>query len=163
MFRACGEQTWQTEVDCLNAVEDNKLAAPCGLYCGACIDYLVYGNCHGCGCECGTCAASEHHKTCDVYKCCVEQRGFKGCNECGELPCSRLVQFCCNPVWLHHSPVVESLRRRKAIGTRKWLKEQKKVWSNEWYLQKWLWFQKECENRLKQSLEESKSLFSGKK
>ena len=29
--------------------EDSKLAAPCGLYCGACIDHLVHKNCHGCG------------------------------------------------------------------------------------------------------------------
>jgi hypothetical protein len=68
-----------------------------------------------------------------------------------------LIQFCYNPVWLHHLPVIENLRRRKTIGTGRWLKEQKRTWSNEWYLERWLWFQRECENRLKGSLEESKS------
>jgi hypothetical protein len=49
---------------------------------------------------------------------------------------------------------MENLRRRKVIGTGRWLKEQEKAWSNEWYLKRWLWLQKECENRLKSSLKE---------
>ena len=142
----------------MNTIEE-KLAAPCGLYCGACIDYLVYKNCHGCGCECGKCEASSHHERCDIYKCCVEQRDHEACYRCKEFPCSILIRFCYNPVWLHHLSVIENLRRHKAIGTKKWLKEQKENWSNEWYLQRWLWFQKECENRLKRSLEESKNVF----
>jgi hypothetical protein len=66
-------------------------------------------------------------------------------------------------VWLHHLPVIENLRRQKANGAKKWLEEQKGVWSNEWYLQRWLWLQKDCEKRLKQSLEESKELVNYKK
>jgi hypothetical protein len=128
-------------------------AAPCGLYCGACIDYLIYKNCHVCGCECGKCAASEHHNQCDIYKCCVEKKELNACSECPDFPCSLLIQFCYNPIWLHHLPVIENLRRRKAVGTEKWLKEQKNVWKNEWHLQKWLWLQKECEERLKKSFE----------
>jgi hypothetical protein len=128
-----------------------KLAAPCGLYCGACIDYLIYKNCHGCGCNCGTCAASEHHKRCELYKCCVIQRGHETCTQCKEFPCSMLIQFSYNPVWLHHASVIENLRRQSAIGIEEWLKEQKEIWKNEWYLQRWLWLQKECENRLKKS------------
>lgn len=147
----------------LSKIDDNKLAAPCGLYCGACIDYLVYKNCHGCGCNCGTCAASEHHKRCGVYKCCVEQKGHETCRECKELACSKLIQFCYNPVWLYHLSVIENLRRQKAIGTEKWLKEQKETWSIERYLQRWLWLQKECKSRLERSLEESKSMLSEKK
>ena len=130
-------------------VGDSELAAPCGLYCGACIDYLVYEKCHGCGCNCGTCAASEHHKRCGLYKCCVGQKDHETCMECIEFPCSILIQFCYNPVWLHHLPVIENLRRQKVIGTEKWLKEQKETWSSEWYLKRWLWLQKECESRLK--------------
>ena len=145
------------------SVGEKKLVAPCGLYCGACIDYLVYKNCHGCGCECGKCAASRHHKQCDIYECCLEQKGLSACSECQELPCARLIRFCYNPVWLHHLPIIENLRRRKAIGTEKWLKEQKEIWRNEWYLRRWLWFQKECENRLKRSLEESEAIFFEKK
>jgi hypothetical protein len=69
-----------------------------------------------------------------------------------------LIRFCYNPVWLHHLPIIENLRRRKAIGTEKWLKEQEEIWSNEWYLQRWLWLQKECEKRLERSSQESKNI-----
>jgi hypothetical protein len=57
-------------------------------------------------------------------------------------------------------PVIENLRRRKTVGSEKWVQEQKDNWSNEWYLQRWLWLQKECEKRLEKSLEESKDIFS---
>jgi len=147
----------------LNSADDSRLGTPCGLYCGACIDFLIYKNCHGCGCNCEECSASAHHKSCDIYKCCVEQKHHETCNDCNEFPCSKVIQFCYNPVWLHHLPVIENLRRQKAIGIRKWLEEQKESWSNEWYLQRWIWLQKECESRLEKSLEESKSIFTNKK
>ncbi|MDH5782965.1 MAG: hypothetical protein OEZ35_04800 [Candidatus Bathyarchaeota archaeon] len=60
-------------------------------------------------------------------------------------------------------PVIENLRRRKTIGAEKWLKQQKEIWKNEWYLRRWLWLQKECENRLKKSHIESKAIFKEKK
>jgi hypothetical protein len=122
----------------------------------------VYENCHGCGCSCGTCAASEHHKRWGLYKGCVGQKDHETCMECEEFPCSKLIQFCYNPVWLHHLPVIENLRRQKAIGTEKWLKEQKETWSSEWCLKKWLWLQKECESRLENSQEESDSILPKK-
>jgi len=59
---------------------------------------------------------------------------------------------------MHHFPVLENLRRRKAIGTKKWLEEQKHFWENEWYRCAWLWFQKKCENQFKNFKEESKAL-----
>jgi len=146
----------------LSTVDETKLVAPCGLYCGSCIDYLVYKSCHSCGCDCGKCDASGHHVRCEIYRCCVKQKGHEACCECEEFPCSKLIRFCYNPVWLHHLPVIENLRRRKTIGTKKWLEEQRETWSNEWYLRRWLWFQKECEKRLESSLEETDKI-SGKK
>ena len=146
----------------MNTVDKTKLGAPCGLYCGSCIDYLVYKSCHCCSCDCGECDASSHHIRCEIYRCCVKQKCHEACYECEEFPCSKLIRFCYNPVWLHHLPVIENLRRRKTIGTKKWLEEQREIWSNEWYLRRWLWFQKECEKRLERSLEESDKI-SGKK
>jgi hypothetical protein len=70
------------------------------------------------------------------------------------MPCTKLMQFCYNPVWLHHLPVIENLRRRRTVGTEKWLREQQEAWNNEWYRKRWLWFQKECENRLVTALKE---------
>ena len=147
----------------MSEVDNSKLVASCGLYCGACIDYLVYKSCHGCGCNCGACASSEHHKRCEIYECCVKLKGYTTCRECEELPCSKLIQFCYSPVWLHHSPVIENLRRQKTIGIKKWLKEQKEAWSNIWYLKRWVWLQKRCEGRLEKSTEESKSMLTRKK
>jgi hypothetical protein len=146
----------------MRAVDDEQLAAPCGLYCGACIDYLIYKSCHGCGCECGHCDASGHHQSCDIYGCCITQRGLEACYECEDFPCSMLIRFCYNPVWLHHLPVIENLRRRKTVRTEKWVKEQQDVWRNDWYRRRWLWLQKECEERLERSLTESKGLVSEK-
>ena len=146
----------------MGKTDGNKLVAPCGLYCGACIDYLVHRSCHGCGCDCGGCEASSHRESCDIYRCCVVRKGHETCGSCDEFPCSKLIQFCYNPVWLHHLPVIENLRRQKARGAEKWLEEQKEVWSDEWYLQRWLWLQRECEKRLKQSWEESESMGSKK-
>ena len=132
-----------------------KLAAPCGLYCGSCVDYIEYKSCHGCGCTCGNCAGLAHQQSCDIYKCCVEKKGLKTCADCDELPCSKLIQFCYSPVWTHHLPVIENLRRQKAVGVGKWVKEQREVWSNEWYLKRWVWLQKECENKLRRFQQES--------
>jgi hypothetical protein len=134
-------------------VEEKSMAAPCGLYCGVCSDYLVNKECHGCFCECGECASAYHREECDLYQCCVEQRGYEGCHECEELPCSKLIRFCFDPVWTSHSPVIENLRRRKAVGTKEWLEEQKRVFSDEKALKRWLWLQKECEKRWKRSQE----------
>ncbi|MEM4733791.1 MAG: hypothetical protein QXD70_04610, partial [Candidatus Bathyarchaeia archaeon] len=84
-----------------------------------------------------------------IYKCCVEQKNLDTCSQCNDFPCSKLIQFCYSPIWLHHLPVIENLRRQKVIGAESWLKEQRETWRNEWYLKRWLWLQKECEKRLK--------------
>ena len=47
--------------------DQKKLAAPCGLYCGVCSEFLLDRTCHGCGCDCGQCAAGPHRRACDIY------------------------------------------------------------------------------------------------
>jgi len=131
--------------------ESVKLAAPCGLYCGACIYYLTHESCHGCGCDCAECDALRHHDRCGIYICCVENSGYSACYECEDFPCSRLIQFCFNPVWQTHLPVIENLRRRRTIGEQEWLREQKDIWGHKRYLKRWLWFQKKCIQRLRES------------
>jgi hypothetical protein len=70
------------------------------------------------------------------------------------LPCSKLIQFCYSPIWTHHLPVIENLRRQKISGIDKWLKEQKEIWSNSWYIGRWIWLQKRCEKALNEIREE---------
>ncbi len=139
----------------MNDSNYKRLVAPCGLYCGACVDYLDYKSCHGCHCTCESCASSEHHGSCDIYKCCVSEKRLDTCKGCEEMPCSKLIQFCFSPIWFHHQPVIENLRRQKTVGTENWAKEQREFWRNEWYLKRWLWLQKECEGRLKRFREET--------
>jgi hypothetical protein len=60
-------------------------------------------------------------------------------------------------------PVIENLRRQKAVGVKRWAREQEEAWSNKWYLQRWIGLQKECEDKLKQSLVDSKNVLQKKK
>ncbi len=137
-----------------STINRQSLAAPCGLYCGACVDYIEYKTCHGCKCRCGTCASLEHRESCDIYNCCVDQKHLETCEGCDQLPCSKLIQFCYSPIWTHHLPVIENLRRQKISGIDKWLKEQREIWSNSWYIGRWIWLQKRCEKALSELREE---------
>jgi hypothetical protein len=42
----------------------------------------------------------------------------------------------CDPVFLTSAPCIENLRRRKTIGTKKWVKEQEAYWADEDNLRK---------------------------
>ena len=98
--------------------ERRNLAAPCGLYCGNCSEFLLDRTCHGCGCDCGQCAAGPHRRACDIYLCCVAERGLETCAECDDFPCTRLIQFAYDPIWRSHLPVLENLRLIQRIGMR---------------------------------------------
>jgi hypothetical protein len=111
------------------------LAGPCGLYCGICSDYAS-GECHGCGCECGGCAARYHHAECEIYRC-AQDRELASCAACDQLPCTALVQFAYDPVWLTHGPVIENLRRIRLIGPETWVEEQEAYWSDRQNAEKW--------------------------
>lgn len=105
------------------------LSPACGLYCGVCADYVA-GQCHGCGCACGACAGQAHVDHCAIVKC-VRERNLESCADCDELPCTRVIQFTNDPIWTTHSVCIENLRRRKRIGTDRWMLEQEHHWSDE--------------------------------
>jgi len=109
--------------------EEQRRAAVCGLFCDACSE-KAKGRCHGSGCECGKCNASKHNNQCSMYTC-ATQRNLSSCADCRDLPCSTLIMHTCDPLFLAHAPCIENLRRRKAIGTKKWIKEQEAYWANE--------------------------------
>lgn len=120
--------------------------APCGLYCGICPDNIIEHVCHGCGCTQADCAASWHHDHCLIWQC-ARERELAGCWECAELPCTQLVQFCVDPVWRTHLPVIENLRRIRQIGRERWLEEQAAYWAQERYRDRWLRLYRECGQR----------------
>ena len=138
-----------------------KLAAPCGLYCGVCSDLVLDGVCHGCGCNCGQCAAGPHRRACDIYHCCVTERELETCAQCDGFPpvvvlqdncCTRIIQFAYDPIWRTHLPVLENLRRMRRIGVEAWLDEQEAYWAcpepgrraDQRRRDRWLQLHKEC-------------------
>jgi hypothetical protein len=119
-----------------------RWAAPCGLYCGLCDQ----DECRGCGCDCRRCAGHDRRTACAIAQC-VEQHKISDCSTCPDFACTKLIQFTNDPIWRTHLPVIENLRRRKAIGNEKWLQEQKEYWSDAKNLQKWTALAAECEQK----------------
>jgi len=122
------------------------LAPPCGLFCGCCSDQVIDKKCHGCGCECGKCAGSAHSSQCDIVRC-VKDHDLEHCGECQDFPCTMLIQFANDPIWRTHLPVLENLRRRKKIGTEKWIEEQKQFWSKQKRLEREIKCHQECSKK----------------
>ena len=135
--------------------EREKLSAPCGLYCGVCSELLLDENCHGCGCECGQCAAGPHHAQCYIYRCCVSEKGLGICAECEDFPCTRVIQFAYDPIWRSHLPVLENLRRNRRIGVEAWIDEQEAYWADRRRLKRWLQLQRECRAKYRRTYRQS--------
>jgi hypothetical protein len=120
--------------------------ALCGLYCGICKG-KADGECHGCGCTCGKCAGAAHRSSCAIAKC-AAGRKLESCADCKDLPCTKVIQFTLDPIWRTHSVCIENLRRRKAVGTAAWLKEQEEFWkADKDAAQAWLALYAECDKR----------------
>ena len=117
---------------------DARLLGKCGLYCGICTDYLEEKCCLGCGCDCDQCAAAWHHQSCQISLC-VDERGLETCADCSELPCTKLILFACDPIWTTHRPVIENLRRIRAIGSDRWLEEQVAYFAIPENRTAWIW------------------------
>lgn len=125
------------------AEKSGNLFARCGLYCGNCILYVERKECDGCGCNCGNCRASHCAQSCKIFPC-TEDKKLTSCADCAEFPCTQLIQFCYDPIWRSHLPVIENLRRVKKIGVQKWLAEQAAYWSDQRRLAQWLEMHSKC-------------------
>lgn len=139
-----------------NGIPGQKVnqAAPCGLYCGICPDNVEKHLCHGCGCACGKCTGTAHIDRCAIAKC-VEGRALESCADCGDLPCTELIQFCVDPIWRTHLPVIENLRRRKKIGTERWLAAQERYWADAKRRDRWSALAAECSRRHREATEKA--------
>ena len=108
---------------------DPKYAPVCGIYCGTC--ELLGKQCRGCGYVEGKpfWTAQMEVKVCPLHDCCRNSRRLEHCGLCADFPC---------PVFLEmRDPAMSDeesrkalearqagLRRRKKIGTQRWLAEQ---------------------------------------
>mgnify|MGYP001361030654 CR=1 FL=1 len=115
---------------------DKKLAAVCGLFCGACSWFIATtedparlkklaaqrqyteeeGRCYGCRSDkrlpyCGDCSLFA----------CAEQQGIDFCSLCEAYPCADLKQF--QSAMPHRIELWTNLERIRTVGYKQWLKE----------------------------------------
>ena len=98
-----------------------ELAAPCGIYCGACFRYMVDKTCRGCRLE----TERKLVLKCSLRECCLEERELTFCSDCLDFPCARLKRFSRrgkgDPEWHHRHVMIDHLREIKKSGLKAWL------------------------------------------
>ena len=129
--------------------ETRNLAAPCGLFCGACTIYVAQRrgdtkrltqiaqnvgvrknrlinlsdlNCEGCLSD----VVSFFCRECTLRSC-VSGKGVTHCFHCSDFPCQQILDFN-DDGRPHHGEVVDNIRRQKEIGLETWISEQKERW-----------------------------------
>jgi predicted RNA-binding Zn-ribbon protein involved in translation (DUF1610 family) len=113
---------------------DNNLAAPCGIYCGACRQYLVLKKnqleqrgfkrgCEGCRIRNKNCVFIR--KDCSALK----KNQIEYCNECNNFPCQNLQKMDNLYQKRYAVNMIGNLKRIKDIGVEKWLQEQKVLYT----------------------------------
>jgi len=113
---------------------DNNLAAPCGIYCGACRQYLLWKKdlleekgykmgCKGCRIRNKNCAFIR--RDCPALK----KKELDYCYECEQFPCKKLQKIDSQYQERYSVNLVENLKRIEEIGVEKWLQEQKELYT----------------------------------
>ena len=113
---------------------DNNLAAPCGIYCGFCRQYLLWKKdlleergykvgCKGCRIRNKNCAFIR--RDCLALK----KKELDYCYECEQFPCQKLQKIDSQYQERWSVNLVENLKRIKEIGVEKWLQEQKELYT----------------------------------
>ncbi len=126
------------------------LIAACGLYCGACPNYLasqqndhhkflatveqlssgiwktrredlICSGCHG-----GRILAS-FCQACAIRVCAAKKTPAGRCSECPEFACSRIAALN-NDGMLHHAEVLDNLRLIRKLGIKNWAKHEDERW-----------------------------------
>lgn len=96
----------------------DKLAAPCGVYCGSC--GLLNSACQGCRASQGRAFWGE----CEVARCCLA-RDLEHCGQCPEYPCGALYRRAYDPERGDGGLRLLTLEQWRAFGVGKWLKTRK--------------------------------------
>jgi len=146
----------------MNSHLSQTLAAPCGLYCGACYIYIARKR----GGEvalrkivrrlperkdqvikpredliCDGCLSSQLSVFCRrcVIRECAFNSGITHCAQCSDFPCETITDFN-NDGRPHHGEVLKNIYRQQKVGIDAWLSEQDKRWRcpncefrTEWY------------------------------
>lgn len=113
---------------------ENDLAAPCGVYCGACRQYLVRkkdleskrGHIRGCkGCRIRNKICASIKRECESLK----NKELEFCFECENFPCHNLRRLDTKYRERYSVSMISNLQRIQEIGVEKWLKEQKRLYT----------------------------------
>ena len=105
-----------------------NLAAPCGMYCGTCRQYLVRiknklaekklkAGCTGCRIRDKNCSFVK--RDCKLLK----KKEIDFCYECDNFPCENLMKISELYIKRYNMSFVENLKRIKKIGVQKWIDE----------------------------------------
>jgi predicted RNA-binding Zn-ribbon protein involved in translation (DUF1610 family) len=118
------------------------LLSPCGLYCGVCGIYYAsihndtalkeklaraYGETPD-KIACGGCRSNNVYwycTVCSIKKCTIE-KGFEGCYQCEEFPCTMVENF---PVPEGKKHILRAVPRWRTLGTERWVAEEKILFS----------------------------------
>lgn len=112
----------------------NSLAAPCGIYCGSCRQYLALKKnlleekglklgCKGCRIRNKNCAFIRR----DYSK--LKYKEINYCFECVDMPCNNLKKIDDIYMERYSLSLIKNLIRIKEIGEKLWLQEQKKLYT----------------------------------
>ncbi len=113
---------------------DNNLAAPCGVYCGACRQYLLgkkdmlekrgyKQGCEGCRIRNKNCAFIR--RDCNQLR----KKELEFCYECENFPCQKLQKLDNRYSERYYVNMIKNLERIKEIGVDKWLQEQQELYT----------------------------------
>jgi len=113
---------------------DRDLLAPCGLYCGVCAVNIAHregnekfkeklGPVYGVTAEeirCRGCQSDEIFMYCRVcpIKSCTEEKGYEGCYQCDDFPCSFIEDF---PQAVGKKVMMRAIPQWREMGTEKWV------------------------------------------
>jgi hypothetical protein len=121
-----------------------ELAAPCGLFCGACPVFKATENrelaeklvpriglpvemvrCRGCHGEEGKVLGKD--TACVNYQC-ITARGYTFCYECPDFPCLKLAPAAHRADAIPHNQKVYNLVLIQKLGLEKWAEEVENIW-----------------------------------
>ncbi len=144
---------------------NEKLVAPCGMYCGACSNYIatqqkdekkiqelmkLYGKsnmpvedmlCDGCIAG-GRVAV--HCRKCEILDCASKKAPkTKLCSDCSDFACDRITKFN-NDGIPHHAEALSNLRQARSMGLNKWAKLEEEKWKCPKCKSPIAWFDPAC-------------------
>ena len=119
---------------------DERLLAPCGLYCGVCAVLIVhrdnnekfkekltkvYGLESVDDIHCKGCLSDDRIIFCDVCQIrdCVQEKGYEGCHQCDDWPCEHIEKF---PIEVGKRVIMRAIPYWREVGTEKFVEDEEK-------------------------------------